>query len=219
MHFIQSKILDQLLYNEKLRYSQLKPEGVESNHFAYHLKELQKDKLVARVDGGYTLAPKGLAYVDRLSHKHMKTREQPKIVTMIKITNPDQQQLLFKRNYQPYIHCYGWPSGKIHLDETVPEAANRELLEKTGLSGVALEHRGIIDLEVRQAGFVISRVMIHVFSGELVTSSSPIGGSRGECRWGSFEDMPDELLMPASKKIDTLLSSQKFFFETIKAEA
>ncbi len=213
MHYIQLAILDKLLRNEVMRYSVLRPDGIESNHFSYHLKELQRERLVAKVEGGYTLAPKGLAYVDSLSHKHMKPRKQPKIITTVFLEDHQGKVLLFRRNYQPYIHRLGPPSGKLHLEETMLEAARRELYEKTGVTVVPIKHRGLVNLEVRQQGYVISHVMAHIFSGRVVTPPNAGRSSRGECSWAKLSTYTRAELMPATRKIHKLLNNQAFFYE------
>ncbi len=215
MHFIQRIILDRLLYAQTLRYAELRPDGIESNHFAYHLNQMVKNGYVEKVDGGYTLASAGLAHVDRLSHQKMKERKQPNIVTMIDVTNSAGDTLLFKRSYQPYIYKIGFPSGKIHMDERIGEAAQRELKEKSGLTNVALNHKGVVYLEVKKQDFVISKVMAHVFSGKSdQTPESPAG--RGECFWAKPPSKVNEL-MPAFDQIKKLIKTRtdKFFFEEL----
>jgi len=219
VHFIQSKIIDKLLYNEQLRYAQLRPPNIESNHFAYHLKELQKDGLIEKVGRNYTLAPKGLAYVDRLSHKNMKPRTQPKIVTILCVSNERGEQLLFQRNYQPYIHKWGFPSGKTHLEEPVHNAAVRELEEKTGVIGIDLEHRGDVYIEIRHHDFMISKVLGHVFSGNVHSSAKFAETHRGTCVWASLGSFKKEDYIPGVSELHQLVvSSKEFFFQEITKE-
>jgi hypothetical protein len=143
VHHIQRKILGKLLYAEMLSYSQARPAGVESNHFAYHLDQLVRDDIVTKEGKWYLLSPKGLALVDRMSQEKMVERLQPHILTMSKVTDPQGNTLLFRRGFQPYIHLLGFPLGKIHMEESVQAAAERELREKTGLEGSMLTQRGI----------------------------------------------------------------------------
>lgn len=218
MHYIQSKILDSLLYADVLRYSQLRPDGIESNHFAYHLAELQKDKLIKRVPGGYSLAPKGLAYVDRLSHKHMKPRQQPKIVTNIRLKNKAGETLLFQRKYQPYINRLGWPSGKLHLGETLQAAAERELDEKTGLTGIKLTHRGLVYVEVKSEGYVISQVMAHFFDGTATSQHETSSTERGSSHWANLNDYDANLLMPGMLQLEQMLTNKQFFYDELVVE-
>jgi len=47
--------------------------------------------------------------------------------------------LLIKIKYGPFVGFWGVPGGKVRIDETLDDAAKRELFEKTGLKDVYLE--------------------------------------------------------------------------------
>ncbi|RFA25143.1 NUDIX hydrolase [Alkalilimnicola ehrlichii] len=47
--------------------------------------------------------------------------------------------LLRRRDKTPYAGCWGLPGGRVHADETLEQAAVRQLAEKTGITGVYLE--------------------------------------------------------------------------------
>lgn len=212
MHNIQRKILEKLLYAETLPYARMRPERVESNHFAYHLDQLLRAHLVCKNEKLYTLTPQGLALVDRLSQEKMVERTQPHIVTVIDITNDHGQTLLYKKNFQPFIHRIGYPKGKLHADETVLQAANRELLEKTGLDAIPLTHRGIMYVEARREGFTISKILCHLFTGMSNNQSVQVNLKRGESFWGDPNSYNDIELMPAFKRMKYLLETEKQFF-------
>lgn len=219
VHNIQRKILGKLLYAESLAYAQIRPPGVESNHFAYHLEQLVRAGLVGKKDKRYFLAPDGLAAVDRMSQAKMVARLQPQIVTAIDLTNSKGETLLYKRNFQPYFHRIGHPLGKTHFEETVMQAAARELMEKSGLEGVTLTHRGMAYIESRQDGFTISRVLYHIFSG--VSDAEPIqtNPQRGSSFWADPSHYTDKELMPGFRNIQQLLATEEnLFFAEITAE-
>lgn len=218
VHHVQSKILKRLLYVDDANYAKLRPDKVESNLFAYHLEQLLKDGLVAKTDARYTLSPKGLAHIDRLSHLKMKRRLQPHIVTAIDVTTPDGKTLLFKRSFQPFIHLVGFPLGKVHFDESVPEAAARELQEKTGLTGLTLHHRGMVYIDAKRQGVTTSKVLYHVFHAdvpdELPAQTPP---ERGECFWADHKTLASKTLMPGFLRVKELLASNpsQFFFDEL----
>ena len=102
MHHIQLKILRQLLYSDGSNYAGLRPKGIESNHFAYHLEQLMREGLVAKdAHKTYHLTADGLAFVDRLNPDHLVRSLQPNIVTAIDLTTPEGKTLLFERGFQP----------------------------------------------------------------------------------------------------------------------
>jgi ADP-ribose pyrophosphatase YjhB (NUDIX family) len=220
VHHIQSKILQKLLYTASSNYAGLRPAGIESNHFAYHLERLLKDKLIAKDGKKYTLTPTGLAYIDRLSQGKMVVRLQPHIVTAIDLTTPDGKTLLFKRNFQPYIHLSGFPLGKVHYDEHIKDAAARELQEKTGLTGIPLTHRGMVYIDAQQEGQTISKVLYHVFHGDVPAELTPTTPpDRGECLWVNHNTMAPEALMPGFLQVKQLLAGDDaLFFDELQAD-
>ena len=141
------------------------PPGVESNHFAYHLDQLLKSGLITKQDRKYVLSAEGLAYADRASHHDTDIRKQPHIVTTIHISNEAGDTALSKHTFQPYIGLIGLPQGRMHYGEYVQQAAERELLEKTGLANVPLTLRGTVYVRCTKEDTAISAILSHVFSG------------------------------------------------------
>jgi hypothetical protein len=74
---------------------------------------------------GDSLTMDGKLYADQVNLKTLKVRRQPKIVTLVAVQNSKDQWLLYKRKHQPLINQIGFPYGKLHLGETVQEAAER----------------------------------------------------------------------------------------------
>jgi len=220
MHNIQRKILKKLLYAESLTYSQMRPEGVESNHFAYHLEQLLHADIIRKYGKQYSLAPQGLAMVDRLSQEKMVDRLQPHILTVIDITNKAGQTLLFRRSFQPYIHRLGFPLGKTHLEETVGQAAARELEEKTGLTDIPLIQRGIVYLHNTQQGFTITKALCHVFQGSVSEALPTTSSHRGSCEWVDTATLTAEDVMPGFFETKALLETKQsgLFFAEIASE-
>jgi ADP-ribose pyrophosphatase YjhB (NUDIX family) len=220
MHHIQAKILNKLLYVDSSNYAGMRPEGIESNHYAYHLEQLLREKLVIKNERAYRLSAKGLKVIDRLSHDNMHERLQPHIITAIDLTTSDGKTLLFTRNFQPYIHLTGFPLGKTHIEETVAEAATRELYEKAGLQGIPLVHRGMVYIETKQDGLVISKVLYHVFHGNVdapLPTKTP--AHRGTCQWADYTQLDPTTLMPGFVHIKKLLAaSDQLFFSEITEE-
>jgi ADP-ribose pyrophosphatase YjhB (NUDIX family) len=218
MHHIQRKILEKLLYAEALTYAAMRPAGVESNHYAYHLDCLLKDGFILKKDKQYTLSPHGLSAIDRLSHVNMAERIQPHIVTVIDVTDDKGRTAVFKRNFQPYIHRISFPLGKTHIEESIAEAAARELLEKTSLQDIQLQQRGIVYLTSLRDGTRVSKILCHIFAGT-VTGTPPIAAAdskRGEALWVDHTTLKPTDCMPGFHAIKQLLAdSPDFFFAEI----
>lgn len=158
MHYIQLHILDKLSQAKTLRNKDMRPPRVESNLYQYHLKQLLFFGYVAKVDGFYTLANKGLAYAARHSTTLKKERSQPQVLTILFVINQNGQVLIRIKHRQPFIGMGGLVIGKMHRDETVFAAAKREFFERVCETAESIEfdYFGTAHVVVRQHGCVIS---------------------------------------------------------------
>ena len=60
-------------------------------------------------------------------------------VAVFTVRNDELNVLLIKRADEPYQGEWALPGGFVHMDESLEQAAERELVEETGVSGVYLE--------------------------------------------------------------------------------
>lgn len=217
VHHIQRKIINKLMYSPTLGYAKMRPAGVESNHFAYHLEQLLKAGYITKKDRDYYLTNKGKALADKVSHEKMDVRLQPHIVTSIFITNDSGKSLVFKHEFQPYFGLYGAPQGRLHYDETIADAAARELREKTGLEGVALTHRGMAYIQAMSGDETISKLLAHVFTGAVHGEPTvQTEAKSGTPSWINAASLNTRQCMPGFNDIRKLLEngpSNLFFAE------
>lgn len=221
MHPVRRQILYQLITNPCLSFSKLKPQGVESNLFIYHLKQLILEELVLkRDDGKYELTALGIDLADRLSLKNFQMRIQPKIITLIACQNQKGEFLLYKRNKQPFLGLIGFPYGKIHLGEKINQAAERELKEKTGLSA-QLSHRGDVYLTTYKDREVLTQVFCHVFAGSNPQGVLEAKTEIGECFWEKIKDCEEKDFIPGFREIYNLIKkpAKGLFFAEFICEA
>ena len=80
------------------------------------------------------------------------------------------------------INMIGFPYGKIHLDEPITRAAQRELKEKTGLS-TKLSHRGDGYITIYQDEQLASQIFFHLFTGNDPTGKLKSPDKAGEAFW------------------------------------
>ena len=156
MHNIQYSILTLLMTNKVRRFSELRPERVDSNLFQYHLKKLITDGYVEKIAGGYTLSARGLNYADRHSSSLKTERSQPKIIAVVIVRNSKGEILVVQKPQQPWLGTYHLPAGKVHDREPVAEAGQRELLEKTGLSLNDIQQIASVHITIRLGDTVVS---------------------------------------------------------------
>jgi ADP-ribose pyrophosphatase YjhB (NUDIX family) len=213
MHYIQKHILRELTLHKSQRFAQLRPKQVESNLFIYHLKALIKEGYVQKnTSGSYGLAPAGKRFVDRISMEKFEPRIQPKILTLLIIKNKRGELLLWKRKKQPFLGKIGFPTGKIHLGESLGEAAKRELAEKTAVTA-SLKHVGDGYLTIFESKELISQVLFHCFVG---TAKSNNFMKHANLHWGKL--ITETELIPGAKEIYAAASKAKghFFVEIVK---
>lgn len=214
-HHIQREIIDRLMRAESVRFKDLKPLGMESNIFMYHLKQLIKQNLVTKIEGGYTLAPFGLSYVDNLNTTEKKLQSQPKIIAIAAIRTQTGQWLMAERKIQPFIRKYMLISGRQHLGETAQEHSIREVQEKLGIT-VAPMYRG--QAETLLYDVPSKTLLTHVLGGVYeVTLEKPIATPPEtdyfRYVWidDAYKDMP---MLPGTKELMAAITdaSDTFFF-------
>lgn len=218
MHDLQKYVLSRLAKLDNCRYRDIKPKDVEGNLFAYHLGQLLKQDLVAHRENHYSLTAAGLRYVGQLSSLTEQPRIQPKIVTQIVCQNPKGEWLLYRRNRQPFKGLVGFPYGKIHLGETIQEAASRELQEKTGLSAT-LTHIGEAYVITRQKNELISHMLFHIFQAASVRGDLVEEGDYGQFFWQSITAPKSKQYFPGFHEIYQAIMADHFpFFLEVKKQ-
>lgn len=164
-HTVQRDILERLTHVKTLRFSELKPAGMENNAFMYHLKQLLVMNYVAQQpDKSYLLTPRGLSYVDMLTLINKKPRKQPKIVSVIALKDNNGRYLLARRLVQPTIDTWMVPSGKRHFGESPDAHAVRQLQEWID-DAIKLKRRGFLDVRIRHGDELVSHITGHVYDG------------------------------------------------------
>jgi len=162
-HTIDRHILGVLLGREYARFSEMRPPRVDTNLYSYHLKTMLTDGWIEKTDKGYTLTPKGLIYVDRVSASTVAIRRQPKIITMLLVQNSDGDVLMLKRQKQPYIDTWTLPYGKLHIDDaSIIEAGKREADEKLHYVPTKLRHGGDCYIRVYEADQILTSTLAHI---------------------------------------------------------
>lgn len=189
LHNTQRDILRKLLVVQVARFKDLKPKGMESNIFMYHLKTLIKEGYITKNDNGYEMTSKGKHFVDRANLDSLHIRVQPKLITIIVLQREDGKLAILERLHQPFIGFKGFPSGKVHYGESLLGAAERELNEKTGLQS-ALKLRGNFVMRFYLNEEVVNHIVGYVFYGT-TPKSTPLDYKADYFRshWGEKEEL------------------------------
>lgn len=213
-HHIQIHIISVLLRQKTARFRDMRPPKVDSNLYSYHLRSLLKNDYVVKNTNGYQLGRKGLINIDRISEESMKPRFQPKVITMFLIQDNGGNVLLQKRTKQPFIDTWTLPNGKVHIDDqSIAEAASREVKEKIGLDNQNPIHAGDAYVRVFDSAGLLTSTLVHIFkfnNDEIIPSDN--------LKWIKPYKLAEEDLAPGVQAVATrTFLGGPFFFEEFEA--
>ena len=97
--------------------------------------------------------------------------------------------LLIRRKYPPYKDMWALPGGFVEIDETLEQAAIRELQEETGLTGIKLQQFRAFSEVNRDPR---TRVITVVFYGKVAMENSEVswGDDAEQAEWFPIKDLP-----------------------------
>jgi ADP-ribose pyrophosphatase YjhB (NUDIX family) len=220
MHHIQKSIILSLARTSPLRFTDLQPPRIPNNTFSYHLKKLVDSGYIELVSEGYIPTRKALKIVV-FGASTGKATAKPETITIVYVENPEGEILLLNRNHQPFKGWYGLPAGQVHLGETLEQAAQRELAEKTTLSPhTALRAVGVLDFRYIEQGtrdifmHMIGFVYKYRFTGDRQELSDK-ATRYGQLSWSRLDH---DFLLPEVYVIKKLVESKAFTYLSVSFE-
>lgn len=130
------------------------------------------------------------------------------------------QILLIQRGLAPFEGKWALPGGFVHLDETLDEAARRELAEETGIEKVYLEQLhtfGTIDRDPRERVVSVAHYALVKLSDHRVKAAT----DAREAAWFSVTDLPslafdhEEIVQRALDRLKEKVRNQPIGFELL----
>lgn len=214
-HHIQQHILDILRRSEYVRFRDMRPPGVDSNLYSYHLKQLMAHKFVTKTEHGYSLSVRGVAYIDKVSPGTQKLRQQSKIMVMVLIMDERGEVLVRRKTSQPMINKLTFVTGMLHMDDlSLEQSALRKVQQQAGLTLNEAEHIGDCYTRITHEGEIVMNTLIHVFLCRVKRASI---APKDVMLWRALDDLDDAA--PASKRLadelPELLSERHFFREYV----
>ena len=110
-------------------------------------------------------------------------------VVILALRNADLQVLLVKRKHPPFEGCWAIPGGFVRTDESLEDAAARELFEETGISSVHIEQLytfGALDRDPR--GRTITVAYFALVPAPLAVCA---GSDASDAQWWSVYTLPE----------------------------
>lgn len=133
-HHLQKQILQKLSIKTTARFAEMRPEGIESNSFTYHLRELVKQKLVIKnSDGTYTITARGTHATAHLVHSPIEILELAHSVLLMAVRSSNNNWLLQKRLTPPMQGKYGFIYAEPNANEHIAITAQKTVEEKTNI--------------------------------------------------------------------------------------
>ena len=139
IHPLQIEIFERLRTADagELRYSQMCPEGIETDVFNYHVKQLVKQGRIAKKGVQYALTAAGKELLSDLHPLHRGQTQRFKIAAMCLVLreyDPGQYKVLYqRRGVEPHKGSQALVAGGVKRGEHLLDAARRRLREEAGL--------------------------------------------------------------------------------------
>ena len=120
----------------------------------------------------------------------------------------DPHVLLIQRRDEPFQGCWALPGGFVDPDETLAQAAARELLEETGVRGVRLEQLGAFGDPGRDPrGWVVTIAFLARVDRAAVKPES--GDDAAAVGWHPLSRLPEKLAFDHGKMLERALARLK----------
>ncbi len=117
---------------------------------------------------------------------------------------PEVRVLLVRRRHCPYEGCWAIPGGFVRMDESLDDAARRELEDETGLRDVYLEQLYTFGAPARDPRTrVISVAYYALLPGDV--EEPRVSDDAGEARWFAVAHLPPNLAFDHATILDTAL--------------
>lgn len=110
-------------------------------------------------------------------------------IVVFALDSEDLKVMLIQRDLKPYQGQWALPGGFVHVDETLEEAARRELQEETGLKDIFLEQLftfGEVDRDPRERVVTVAYYALVNLEGHDVQASTDARNAA----WFSLSELP-----------------------------
>lgn len=207
-HHIQASIFAKLRSHPSLHYKDLRDPTIESSLFAYHLRELTAQGIVEKVGRGeYQLAPRGITLAQQFSGDEKKLRISPLSYTLIFVRSNKGRWLILTREQYPYIGMHACISGKIHMEETLAQAAERELKDFTsGLITEPLTYKGYTSVMIT-AGQNRTHITGPVWFVDGIEELDLPPARQGSFRWADWKELEYDKFIPGWKELVEMIEA------------
>lgn len=213
-HHLQRSIVYHLAFVEKARFSELKPDDVESKLFTYHLKKVVSSGYIQKSeDGLYCLTPEGrrLSTGARVKEKQLIVERAHSVLFLVIRRKSDGAWLFYTRNTHPMRGFSGLMHCNPSVELSAEKVAEQECRTKTGLSGTFTALGGgyikVFDGKRLESFTHFTLLYCDDIQGELDPNDP-----QAEYFWAPNPSTVDKKLFPATHQLLELYEARKPFF-------
>jgi len=211
-HHLQKEVVQKLVHVPYARFAELKPKGVDSNVFTYHIRQLITQKLIAKnEDGSYHLTPLGMASGITINLNSKMLLEQAHSVFFLMVRNEKGEWLLRKRLVHPTFGMIGFLHGEPNAHESLDKTASKVLQEKAGLTA-KFEATGSGYIRILRDGSLESFTHFTLLRTNKVKGNLLPQTKTGRNMWLSKPNFSAPEMIPSMKALADLAENSKDFF-------
>lgn len=212
-HHLQRSIVYRLALSHELHFSELKPDVIDNKLFTYHLHKVEKAGYVTKnTEGLYALTPEGRRLGIRVLQNQQALIDQPESVLFLVVRRKsDGAWLFYKRKSHPLIDRVGFMHCTPNATEDTLTTAQKECMEKTGLS---------CEFTVRGSGYFrvfrdkelesftnFTMLVCETAEGDLVQNDE-----HADYYWEQAPDFTNKAMLPNMSTLADLYRTGELFF-------
>lgn len=180
--------------NSKLKFVEIERAlGLRSNMVAYHLECMQRDGFIEKKGIHYCLTKFAERQIPIFSRG---IKEQSPLPIILVAVVRGRKILLLKRTKRPYKNYWGLIGGKLRFEETIFEAVERLVKEKTKGVCKSISLNSILHERVREFG-AIKHSFILLFAKVSLDETSVASTQFGVLKFFSLSELKNEVVIPS----------------------
>lgn len=187
----REKIFETFIEHHKQKFSEIeKRTSIISNKLSYHLKAMVTDELLVKKDDCYILSSKAEKLIPFFAH--ITGQEIGNLcIVLCAILNKDKTRIfLMNRKKRPYKGYWGLIGGKIQIQDSIFEAAKREIKEETNLDCDVLNLNAVLHERVKEKEeFKHAFVIFLVSLTPRKSKESEYDTDEGMVKWFDIENL------------------------------
>lgn len=216
-HHLQRKILHALVLQEKARFADIRPEGVDSNIFTYHLKQLIREKLVTKDEQGfYELTSLGRVAGINVTLSKKEMLEQAHSVLLMALKTKEGW-LLRRRLAHPMFRKVGFVHAEPIASEPAIKTATDTFKERTGLTA-EFKPSGSGYVRLFKGDCLESFVHYELYCASEYTGELIVQTRNGENAWFKDPDFTSSEMIPSMPELVELIESGDKFYADLRFE-